>query len=437
MINFQLSEKGTFELCHTGEWRAVPAQPCRPEAQPKDLLVPSKSGSFAPLRMTTGLLALMRLVLLLAPMALKAQEARIRDLTVEDKAVPVRLMGYGLVVGLDNSGDRVSGIKSGGMTVTSVVNLLRRFNIEVPADVVRMRNVAAVLVTAEVSPYLRPGGKFDVSIASVGDARSLRGGVLWTTPLLSDVGGTSMASAQGPILTSNGSSGNSFMRASYSNENAARIPTGGLLESDLPRPKFDDAARLVLREPDVSTATSIAMSINRELGDGTAKVEDPGAIALTLKPDAKTDRAALFSRIQDLKVRVSRVARIVIDSRDGTIVTGGEIAVGEAVVSHGGFTVSVGLVEAVDSNAVAAPAAAGAAAAPRDSTQADSTAKPAATRAPRAGPLVPGDVRIPTGTSATRIAAALHALKASSYDIAAIFEGLRSSGAISAEVIVR
>ncbi len=369
--------------------------------------------------------SLLTLLTLLLPVALKGQDARVRDLTVEDKAVPVRLMGYGLVVGLDNSGDRVTGSKNGGMTVNSVVNLLRRFNIEVPAEVMRMRNVAAVLVTAEVSPYLRPGGKFDVSIASVGDARSLRGGVLWTTPLLADVGGASMASAQGPILTSD-SHGGGTARMSYSMENAARIPTGGLLEQDLPRPKFNDAARLVLREPDISTATSIAMSINKELGDGSAKVEDPGAIALTLKPDGKTDRAALFSRIQDLKVRVSRTARLVIDARDGTIVAGGDIAVGDAVVSHGGFTVSVGLVEAVDSSAVA----------PRDSTKSDSTGADS-TKSRLRAPLVPGDVRIATGTSATHIAAALHAMKASSYDIAAIFEGLRGAGAITAEVVIR
>src|SRR4051812_30150679 len=138
----------------------------------------SRSSGLRATGFLSALRALFTLFALLAPTAIKGQEARIRDLTVEDKAVPVRLMGYGLVVGLDNSGDRVSGTKSGGMTVTSVVNLLRRFNIEVPADVVRMRNVAAVLVTAEVSPYLRPGGKFDVNIASLGDARSLRGGVL-------------------------------------------------------------------------------------------------------------------------------------------------------------------------------------------------------------------------------------------------------------------
>ena len=341
--------------------------------------------------------------------AAAAQEARIRDLTVEDRAVPIRLMGYGLVVGLDNTGDRSSGGKQGGMTVTSVVNLLRRFDIEVPTEVMRTSNVAAVLVTAEVSPYLRPGAKFDVSIASVGDARSLQGGVLWMTPLLSDVGGKAMGSAQGAILTSDGT-GRSSIRMTKS-DNAARITSGGLLETDLPKTQFALASRLLLREPDVGTASRIAAAINKDLGDNSAKVEDPGSVALTLKPDDKQDRAALFTRIRDLQVRADRPSRLVIDSRSGTIVAGGDIIVSEAVVSHGGFTLAVGQ-----------PA-------PKDST-----AKPDSAAAAL---QIPGSLTVAPGTPVSRVAAALHAMQAQAADIAAIFEALRSVGALSAEVVIR
>ncbi|MEX0911968.1 MAG: flagellar basal body P-ring protein FlgI, partial [Gemmatimonadota bacterium] len=134
------------------------------------------------------------LVLLLMPKLLNGQDTRIADLTIQETAVPVRLVGYGLVVGLDGTGDR--GGSGGGQTVQSVANLLRRFDVDVPPDVLRMRNVAAVLVTAEVSPYLRPGGRFEVHVSSIGDARSMRGGVLWMTPLISDVAGIPVASAQ-------------------------------------------------------------------------------------------------------------------------------------------------------------------------------------------------------------------------------------------------
>ena len=131
-------------------------------------------------------------------------QVKIRDLVIADAAVPVRLVGYGLVTGLDGTGDLTIGGRSGGQTVQSVVNLLRRFDIEVPPALLRTRNVAAVLVTAEVSPYLRAGGRFEVAVSSVGDARSLRGGVLWMTPLVPDVGADAVATAQGPVLISDG-----------------------------------------------------------------------------------------------------------------------------------------------------------------------------------------------------------------------------------------
>jgi flagellar P-ring protein precursor FlgI len=326
---------------------------------------------------------------------LAAQEMiRIRDLTIEDKAIPVRLMGYGLVVGLDGTGDRASGGKQGGMTVNSVVNLLRRFGIQLPVEALKTKNVAAVLVTAEVSPYLRAGGRFEIHVSSVGDARSLRGGVLWMTPMQADVGGDPVASAQGPVLMADlgGKSGSSSI------ENSARIPSGGLLEADMPRPQFAASNSLLLREPDVTMATRIATAINKEMGDGTASVEDPGAIALKFK-DQKDDHAALLARIQDMRVQPQRVARLIIDGRDGTIIAGGELTVGEATVSHGGITITVG---ANDTTAAA-----------------------------------PDNLRMAIGTPVTRVAAALHAVQAPANEIAAIFESLRAIGAIAADVVVR
>lgn len=324
---------------------------------------------------------------------LRAQEMiRVRDLTIEDKAIPVRLMGYGLVIGLDGTGDKASGGKLGGMTVNSVVNLLRRFGVQIPVEAMKTRNVAAVLVTAEVSPYLRAGGRFEVHVSSVGDARSLRGGVLWTTPLLTEVGGTPVATAQGPVLMASASGRGSAV------ENSSRIPSGGLLEVELPRPQFAASDRLLLREPDVTMATRIATAINREIGDGVAQVEDPGSIKLSLKDD-KDKLALTLARIQDLRVQPQRVARLIIDSRDGTIVAGGDLTVGEATVSHGGITITVG---ANDTTAAA-----------------------------------PENLKLATGTPVTKVAAALHAVQAPPSEIAAIFESLRAIGAIAAEVVVR
>ena len=324
-----------------------------------------------------------------------AQDVRIRDLTIQDQTVPVRLMGYGVVVGLDGTGDRSSGGQSGGPTVQSVANLLRRFDVEVPAEVLRTRNVAAVLVTAEVSPYLRPGGRFEIHVSSVGDARSMRGGVLWMTPLVSDVGGQPVATAQGSLLLSEGVTD----RRSGSVQTTARIPTGGVLEVDLPRPAFASVSRLVLRQPDLATATRIAEAINTAIGAGSASVEDPGAVALTLATGGG-DRASVLTRISELRVQPDRPNRVVIDGRDGTVVAGGDLAVGPAMVSHGAITLSIGTAAATGAGS-------------------------------------PGDVQVPVGTSVQQIASALHAVRTPPAEIAAIFESLREVGAIAAEVVIR
>ena len=321
-----------------------------------------------------------------------AQDIRIRDLTHAEREVPIRLVGYGLVVGLDGTGDRAMGGYGARHTVRSVVNLLRNFSVEVPEQMLRTRNVAAVLVTAEISPYQRAGGRFEVQVSSIGDAVSLRGGVLWTTPLVFEVGGEPVATAQGPLLMSEGGS----LRGLATVETTARIPTGGLLAMDPPRPDFAASSRLLLREPNLGTAMRIVDAVNREFGDGTAVVEDPGSVALDLP--AGVNPAVTLSRIGELRVQPDRRSMIVIDGRDGTVVAGGDMVVGEAVVSHGSMTLTIG------------------------------AADPAAS---------PGVVQVDPGTTVQSVAAALHAVAAPPSAIAAIFESLRSVGALAAEVDIR
>lgn len=325
-------------------------------------------------------------------------QTSVRDLVIEDQSVPVRLMGYGLVVGLDNTGDNGYGGRSSQQTVQSVVNLLKRFDVAVPAELLRTRNVAAVLVTAEVSPYLRAGGKFEIHVSSVGDARSLRGGVLWMTPLVADAGGQPVATAQGQLLVTDYGAGR---RRSYVVETSGRIPDGGLIEGDLPRPSFVAVSRLLLRDPDVGTASRIAAAIDTALGAGTAKVEDPGAIALTLK---EGDPATQLAKIRDLTVRVVTPGRIVIDAHDGTVVAGGELPVGPGVVSVGAVTLSIG------------------------GTPADTLAG-----------KTDGDgrMRLAAGTSVQQLITALHAVQTPPSQVALIFEALRRAGSISAEVVSR
>jgi len=348
------------------------------------------------------------LLVLLPIRTVGAQDVRIRELILGDAATPARLVGYGLAVGLDGTGDRGAGGQSSGQTVQSVANLLRRFDVNVPAELLRTRNVAAVLVTAEVSPYLRAGGRFAVHVSSIGDARSLKGGVLWMTPLVTDAGGQPVATAQGALLISEGTAARG--RRGYSVETTARIPSGGVIEGELPHPEFASTSRLLLREPDLGTATRIAAAVDSALGAGSARVEDPGSVALVLR-DSGTARAAVLARVADLRVRPDRRSLVVIDGRDGTIVAGGDVTVGEALVTHGGITLAIG----GEGAAPAAPA-------PADGAP---------------GAATPEAVRIEPGASVQQIAAALHAVRTEPAEIAAIFESLQRVGAVAAEVIVR
>lgn len=342
---------------------------------------------------------LLSLALLATASALQGQ-SRIRDFVLADGAAPVRMVGYGLVAGLDGTGDRGAGGSQGGQTVQSIVNLLRRFDITVPASVLRTRNVAAVLVTAEVSAYLRPGGHFDVQVSSIGDAPSLRGGVLYMTPLVAEVGGTPMATAQGGVVLSDGSNGSARaygMRV----ETSGRVPAGGVVEVELPRATYGSGTTaLALREPDIAVASRIAAVIDSALGAGTARVDDPGSVTLTLKDTAGSARSLALTKLRDLPLRVSRGARVVIDGRDGTVVAGGDVTVGEAVVTHGQLTLTIG--------------------GGSDSTKAET-----------------GEVRLQPGISVQRIASALHGVRSSPQEVAAIFSALREVGAIAAEVVIR
>jgi len=340
--------------------------------------------------------------LLLAALAGQAAQAeeRIKDLAVVSGVRSNQLVGYGLVVGLDGTGDRVIGGFSSGHTVRSVANLLRRFDVEVPEQLLRTRNVAAVLVTAEVSPYLRPGGRFELHVSSVGDAGSLRGGVLWMTPLQAGPSAPPVATAQGSLLLSETSDG--FRNDLYAVETTARIPDGGILEAPLATPDFAQTSILYLRSPNLSTATRIAEAINAEMGDGTAQVTDPGAVNLELAGAAGASHASTLAQIGQISVSPQRSARVIIDGRNGTVVAGGNMVVGEAVVSHGSMTLVVG------------------------GTQADPNAPP-----------IPGDVRMAEGVSVQDVAAALHAVAAPPSAIGAVFESLREVGAIQAEVLVR
>jgi flagellar P-ring protein precursor FlgI len=282
--------------------------------------------------------------------------------------------------------------------VRSVTNLLRRFNIEVPPERLRLRNVAAVLVTAEISAFLRPGASFEVQVASIGDATSLRGGVLWMTPMMTGPNEAPIATSQGaiPIAVDD--------RSRFRSRGAAsgRIADGGLLEMPLPEIAAVTTPRLLLKAPDLSVAARIAAAIDSAVGAGTARVDDPGRITLS-PPAGATDNMAVFmAGLDTLSVRVPVAARIVIDARTGSVVAGGNVPLGDAVVSLQGITVRIG-----------------------GAARADSAFIP------------PGMLALGTGATVQDLAEGLRALGIGGADVAAVFDGLRAAGAVTAAVTIR
>lgn len=325
-------------------------------------------------------------------------ETRVGDLTIRTGDVPRRLVGYGLVVGLDGTGDRsFTGGAFGNPTIHSVVNVLRRFGIEVPSEHLHLRNVAAVLVTAEISPYLRAGGRFAVHVSALADATSLRGGVLWITPLVADPGQPPVATAQGPVYIAEDDGD----RTRYTRRgNSGRIPEGGILEVDPPQAAASDA-RLLLRNPDLVTADRIVSAINASMGDGTARVEDPGSVALTPQSGQSGATHEFLAVIDTLTVMVEGPRRIVISGRTGTIVAGGDVRIGSAVVNHQGITLQIG---------GTGPAGEGGS---------------------------PQLVRLEPQALVQDVAAGLQAAGAEPSEMAAIFESLQAAGALNAEVVIR
>ncbi len=330
--------------------------------------------------------------------AAPGSEARIGDMTIRQGDIPRRVAGYGLVVGLDGTGDRSFGLAtSASPTVRSVINLLQRFGVEVPTQHLRLRNVAAVLVNAELSPYLHSGGRFEVQVSALGDATSLRGGTLWITPLVTDPGAPPIATAQGPLYVETDATARSYY--AYGG-NSGRIPQGGVLEVE-PEAAAPLAARLHLRNPDLRTASKIAETINTGFGPGVAKAEDPGVVSLSPPADKAGDLAGFLAAVDTLLVEFDGPARIIISSREGTVVAGGDVRVGPAVISHRGITLQIG-------------------------------------KASQDGSAAPeGLVRVDARASVQDVAAGLQAAGAKPDEVVAIFEGLQAAGALNAQVVIR
>jgi len=275
--------------------------------------------------------------LAVAVLASAGAAPRIKDLVEIEGVRGNDLVGYGLVVGLNGTGD---GIRNSPFTEEALANLLERLGVNVAGEQFRPKNVAAVIVTATLPPFARPGGRIDATVSAVGDADSLLGGTLVMTPL-NAADGEIYAVAQGPVLAGGVGAAGEAAETQIGVPTSGSIPGGARVERELPF-VFDDMrrVRLALREPDFTTAARIEAAINRALGTRLARMDDSGTVTLDMSA-TEARPPVLISRIENLEIQPSRKARVVVDQRSGTIVLGADVKISRVAVSQGNLTIRV------------------------------------------------------------------------------------------------
>ena len=278
--------------------------------------------------------------LALAFMPALALAERVKDISQVQGVRGNQLVGYGLVVGLDSSGDQVTQTP---FTVQSIKSMLAQLGVNVPSNInPQTKNVAAVMVHAELPPFAKPGQTIDVTVSSMGNAKSLRGGALLMTPL-KGINGEIYAIAQGSLIVSGfGAEGEDGSRVTVNTPSAGRIPNGATVERSVPSP-FDDEPRITLNlhAPDFTTAQRLAASINNTLGEGIASPVD--AVSVDVRaPVSAAAKVEFLSILENLPVDTAAAsAKVVVNSRSGTIVIGSDVRIKEAAVAHGNLTVRI------------------------------------------------------------------------------------------------
>ena len=264
-------------------------------------------------------------------------DVRLKDFVDVEGVRSNDLVGYGLVVGLNGTGD---GIKNSPYTEEAFSSLLERLGVNIQGEDFKSRNVAAVIVTATLPPFARAGGQIDVSVSAIGDATSLLGGSLIMTPMKAG-DGEIYAVAQGPVLASGISARAPGASVTFGAPTTGSIPQGARVEREV---AFEfaslDRIRLALKSPDVTTAVRVEEAVNAALGPGTAAVKDPGTIDI-ISPDPAMSPVRLISAIENLRVDPAQRARIVIDQKSGTVVLGADVKISRFAVTQGNLTITV------------------------------------------------------------------------------------------------
>ena len=334
-----------------------------------------------------------------------------------------KVVGYGLVVGLDRSGDRTISRRGAQFTVRSIANMLNNFGINVDSERLRTRNVAAVIVTADIGPYHASGSEINVTISSMGDASSLEGGVLLETPLLNPETKEIYALAQGPLIVGGINEEVGSSRFSRNSSLTGTIPGGGIVEYDNNfQLNADQPLQLVMSEPGYTNARQVVEVINESFDEELASVYNPGVIQVEW-PDAFQEpgmRNMFISTIMDQQVELTKPARVVINERTGTIVAGGGVTIDNAMVSHGSVQVRTQVTPFISQ--------------PPPFSGGDTEVVPV----PQVGISEESaqNVVLEPDTNVQQLANALDSLGLSPRDIISIFQALNRAGALQGELIV-
>ena len=346
-------------------------------------------------------------------------QARLKDIATVQGVRGNQLVGYGLVVGLAGTGDS----QQVAFTIQSVTSMLAKFGITVPQSSVRLKNVAAVMVTASLPAFVRTGETIDVTVSSLGDSASLSGGTLLQTPLQA-ANGQIYAVAQGSVSVGGFSAGGSSGagQVAQNHVTAGRIPAGGIVEQDVATTLSGGGnISVTLTEADFTTAVRVAQAINKSLPEGasSARAVDAGNIQVGLTPGA--DPVGLIAQLENVTVTPDVPARIVINERTGTVVLGGNVTVSACAIAHGNLTIQI-----ADATAVSQPAPFGNGATvvvPRQNIKVGEGSEK----------LIP----IPDSPTIDKVVKALNALGVTPRDLISILQTMKEAGALHADLDIQ
>ncbi len=341
-----------------------------------------------------------------------AQTVRLKDVATIEGERGNQLVGYGLVVGLDGSGDT----QQAAFTVQSVANMLQKFGVAVPVAKMKVKNVAAVMVTANLPPFVRPGSKIDVMVSSLGDAKTLQGGTLLQTPLQA-ADGNVYAVSQGNLSIGGFAAGGGGGSVTKNHPTAGRIPEGAIVEREVPTTLTDGKSlNVLLSNPDYATAASVAQAINAKVGAGSASAIDAGTVKVAVSDPANL--VSLIADIGELSVTQSTVAKVIVNERTGTVIIGGGVKLSPVALAHGNLSVEI-----TTQTQVSQPA-------PVSTGQTAVVQQKNVTATEDSNKLM----TLNTGNTLEELVRGLNELKVTPRDIIAILQALKQAGALHAEL---